>query len=76
MDVVALEENLKLPEQTEDKAAEGPQELVLALTSDRGLCGAVHSSIVKTIKARVADEGLDKFKFVLVGDKSKAMLQK
>ncbi|KAK3102843.1 hypothetical protein FSP39_014357 [Pinctada imbricata] len=67
----ALTDNLKPKESEEDN-----RELVVALTSDRGLCGAVHSSIVKAIKARVNEEGIDKFSFILIGDKSKAMLQR
>jgi len=51
--------------------------LIIALTSDRGLCGAIHSSIVKAVKVMLNEkkEGLDT-KIVCVGDKSKAMLQR
>lgn len=52
-----------------------PQHLIVAITSDRGLCGAIHSNVVKTIKAALSGkkEGVDT-KLVLVGDKSRAML--
>lgn len=49
-------------------------EMIIALTSDRGLCGSIHSSVVKAIKARLVEK--DDAKLVLVGDKAKAMLQK
>ena len=47
------------------------------MTSDRGLCGAIHSSIVKAVKATLSEkkEGLET-KIVCVGDKSKGMLQR
>lgn len=51
--------------------------LIIAATSDRGLCGAVHSSIVKQIKVALSEnkDGLDT-KIVCIGDKSKSMLQR
>lgn len=51
--------------------------LIIAITSDRGLCGAVHSSISKAIKLNLSEkkEGLDT-KIVCVGDKSKSVLQR
>lgn len=54
-----------------------PGTLVIALTSDRGLCGAVHSSVVKKIRAIMAtDPNAGKIKIVCIGDKSKLMLAK
>jgi F-type H+-transporting ATPase subunit gamma len=51
--------------------------LIVAVTSDRGLCGAIHSSIVKAVKNTLNEkkEGLDT-KIVCIGDKSKSMLQR
>lgn len=51
--------------------------LIVAVTSDRGLCGAIHSSIVKAVKGLLAEnkEGLET-KIVCIGDKSKSMLQR
>lgn len=51
--------------------------LIVALTSDRGLCGAIHTSIVKAVKNLLAEQkdGLET-KIVCVGDKSKGMLQR
>lgn len=49
--------------------------LVIAITSDRGLCGAVHSSVARKIKGILAEaENPDNIKIVCVGDKSRAML--
>jgi len=51
--------------------------LIVALTSDRGLCGAIHTSIVKAVKSLLAEkkEGLDT-RIVCIGDKAKSMLQR
>lgn len=51
--------------------------LIVAITSDRGLCGAVHSSVAKKVRAIMAtDPEAANIKLVCVGDKSKAMLAK
>ncbi|RNA39219.1 ATP synthase subunit mitochondrial, partial [Brachionus plicatilis] len=52
--------------------------LVVAVTSDRGLCGAIHTSIVKAVKALLAEEKYQNLdtKIVCIGDKSKTMLQR
>jgi len=49
--------------------------LVIALTSDRGLCGAVHSSVAKKVRELMKDEENQKnLKIITIGDKAKAML--
>lgn len=49
--------------------------LVIAITSDRGLCGAVHSSVARKIRAILADSpNPGNIKIVCVGDKSRALL--
>jgi len=61
----------------EGGAAEGaaPKELYVALTSDRGLCGGVHSSICKTIRNELLEKpSLDNVGIICVGDKSRAQL--
>merc|ERR1711902_144390 len=61
----------------EGGAAEGaaPKELYVALTSDRGLCGGVHSSICKTIRNELLEKpNLDNVGIICVGDKSRAQL--
>lgn len=49
--------------------------IILAMTSDRGLCGAVHSSVGKLIRAELQAGG-ENTKVVCVGDKSRAFLQR
>jgi len=51
---------------------EKPTKLVVAVTSDRGLCGAIHSSICKHIKALDSEN----LAIVCIGDKSRAQLQR
>ena len=58
-----------------------PKELYVAITSDRGLAGAVHSNINKNIRAQLkakvaAGESLDNVKILCVGDKSRAFFQR
>ncbi|XP_069680136.1 ATP synthase subunit gamma, mitochondrial [Periplaneta americana] len=55
--------------------SETPQRLVIAVTSDRGLCGAVHTQVSRTIKQELAEDP-DNTKIVCVGDKSRAILQR
>merc|ERR1711982_146561 len=60
---------------------EQPKELLVAMTSDRGLAGAVHSNINKAIRAKfeekiAAGESLDNVKILRVGDKSRAFFQR
>lgn len=51
--------------------------LVIAITSDRGLCGAVHSSVAKKAKFIMANaESQDNIKIVCIGDKSRNMIAK
>merc|ERR1711868_227504 len=60
---------------------EQPKELFVAMTSDRGLAGAVHSNVNKAIRAKLeeklaAGESLDNVKILCVGDKSRAFFQR
>jgi len=52
---------------------EGDNEVIVALSSDKGLCGGIHSSISKGIKAHTPVGS--KAQMVIVGDKAKAQLQ-
>jgi len=61
----------------EETKKEEPKELYIAITSDRGLAGAVHSSIGKQIRNELNEKAdLDKVKIVCVGDKSRAFFQR
>lgn len=54
---------------------EAPQKLIIAITSDRGLCGAVHTSVSRNIRNELAEKS-DNAKVVCVGDKSRAILSR
>merc|ERR1712002_624588 len=57
--------------------ADAPKELYVAMTSDRGLCGGVHSSICKTIRNELLTKpNLDNVGIVCVGDKSRAQISR
>lgn len=54
-----------------------PNHLVVAMSSDRGLCGGIHSSVVKYIKAKIEAEGpTTNTKLVIVGDKARGIFQR
>lgn len=56
---------------------EEPKELLIAMTSDRGLCGAVHTGVARYIRNDLtARKGTENAKIVCVGDKSRAILQR
>ncbi|KAK0179871.1 hypothetical protein PV327_005582 [Microctonus hyperodae] len=64
-------------EQAEIQAPEAePKKLMVAITSDRGLCGAVHSGVSRNIRDQLlADPSLiENTKIICVGDKSRAIL--
>ena len=56
------------------KADEGDQQrrLIVAITSDRGLCGAANSSVIKAVRASLHDA--PNTKVVAVGEKSRSLL--
>merc|ERR1712203_679704 len=60
----------------EGAATEGEHKLLyVALTSDRGLCGGVHSSICKTIRNEMPEmPSVANVGIICVGDKSRAQL--
>jgi len=61
----------------EDTKKDEAKELYVAITSDRGLAGAVHSSIGKQIRNELNEKAdLDKVKILCVGDKSRAFFQR
>jgi len=63
------------PEEGEE--AKAGKTLYVAMTSDRGLCGGVHSSICKTIRGELlAKDSLDDVAILCVGDKSRAQLSR
>nr|AXY94773.1 ATP synthase subunit gamma [Galleria mellonella] len=52
------------------------KQLYIAMTSDRGLCGAVHTGVSKVIRTRLSEPGAENIKVICVGDKSRAILQR
>jgi len=55
----------------------GTKRLLILITSDRGLCGAVHTSIAKEAKNILKNKPADvDYKLVCIGDKSRAILQR
>merc|ERR1711994_825024 len=60
-------------------AAAGGKQLYVAMTSDRGLCGGVHSSICKTIRNELLEKSegeLANVGIICVGDKARAQLSR
>ncbi|XP_057296402.1 ATP synthase subunit gamma, mitochondrial-like [Hydractinia symbiolongicarpus] len=54
-----------------------PNHLLIGISSDRGLCGGIHSYIAKAIKAQLLEKpaGVNT-KLIVCGDKAKAILQR
>ncbi|XP_055595224.1 ATP synthase subunit gamma, mitochondrial [Uranotaenia lowii] len=62
-----------------EKAEVAPKEeeqkkLYIAITSDRGLCGAVHTGVARFIRGDLAND--PSIQVICVGDKSRAILQR
>jgi len=66
-------------ERAEVKAnPEKPLKLLIAMSSDRGLCGAIHSSVGRAIRNELQEDpqaALNK-KIICVGDKARSILQR
>lgn len=66
-------------EQAEIAPPEGePKKLLIAVTSDRGLCGAVHTGVARNIRDTLLANPTDRenTKIVCIGEKSRAVLQR
>ena len=54
-----------------------PNQLLFAISSDRGLCGGIHSGISKAVKAKIAEQGSGGNPMVVIcGDKARGILQR
>lgn len=55
-----------------------PKRLMIAVTSDRGLCGAVHSGVSRNIRDHLLANPTERenTKIICIGDKSRAILQR
>ena len=50
---------------------------MIAISSDRGLCGGVHSNVAKIIKQAIVDNPSNRnYRVVCVGDKVRTILQR
>lgn len=66
-------------DKAEIAAPEGvPNKLVIAITSDRGLCGACHTGVARNIRDQLIANPADKqnTKIICVGEKSRAVLSR
>ncbi|XP_013137707.1 PREDICTED: ATP synthase subunit gamma, mitochondrial-like [Papilio polytes] len=83
----ALDKNVKkecdseppLPAETKKELSKDfkPRVIYIAVTSDRGLCGGVHTSVARLIKCTLAVRSADSpnHKIVCIGDKSRSQLR-
>ncbi|XP_014243711.1 ATP synthase subunit gamma, mitochondrial [Cimex lectularius] len=56
-------------------ADETTDKIIIAMTSDRGLCGAVHTQVARHIRNELCEHPANT-KVICVGDKSRAILQR
>lgn len=74
---MAFYEKTELGKPSSEEESPRNSDLILAMTSDRGLCGAVHSSVAKAVKADMAAApDPNAVRIICVGDKAKAILQR
>merc|ERR1712141_462978 len=72
-----ITQSMKMVSAAKYARAEAGKELYVAMTSDRGLCGGVHSSICKTIRSELLEKpNLDNVGIICVGDKSRAQISR
>merc|ERR550514_794511 len=55
--------------------AEAPNQLLVVVSSDRGLCGGIHSGLCKAIRQHIADgpAGVE-YKIVTIGDRARGII--
>uniref|UniRef100_A0A0K0DRS2 F-ATPase gamma subunit n=1 Tax=Angiostrongylus cantonensis TaxID=6313 RepID=A0A0K0DRS2_ANGCA len=64
------------PKVDEGTKEEKQKQLLVLVTSDRGLCGSVHSSIAKEAKHIMQNAGQKDIRIVCIGDKARNALQR
>lgn len=63
--------------QPESEDAAGKKKLFIVISSDKGLCGGIHSSVTKYTRAAFKrDDVADDSPIMVIGDKSKAQLSR
>lgn len=58
-----------------EEKTEAPKKLFIAITSDRGLCGACHTGVAKSVRNELLADSTNS-SVICVGDKSRAVLQR
>lgn len=53
-----------------------PNKLIVVMSSDRGLCGGIHSNLVKAVKAAMTEKEDENAKIVACGEKSRQLFQR
>ena len=56
------------------KVSDSPQELLVSVTSDKGMCGGINSGIVKEVKGYISHRDRSKCEIFCVGDKATSAL--
>lgn len=52
-----------------------PNHLIVAVSSDKGLCGGIHSNICKAVRTEMANKSAEaNVKIVAIGDKARGIL--
>lgn len=71
----ALYEKVEIPPGSQAEKTQ-PNKLVVVMSSDRGLCGGIHSNLVKAVKAALEEKEGDNTKIVACGEKSRQLFQR
>ena len=71
---LALSEKVEIKPSDAEKTQ--PNNLIVVLSSDRGLCGGIHSNLVKAVKATLAEKEGENTKIVACGEKSRQLFQR
>lgn len=58
------------------ESAEGKKDLIIVCSSDKGLCGGIHSGLSRFLRKKAADESTPPFDIAVVGEKCKAQLSR
>ena len=68
---IALYEKVEIKPSEAEKAK--PNNLVVVMSSDRGLCGGIHSNLVKAVKNALTEREGENTKIVACGEKSRQL---
>ena len=68
---LALYEKVEIKPSDAEKTK--PNNLVVVMSSDRGLCGGIHSNLVKAVKSALTEREDQNTKIVACGEKSRQL---